>query len=231
MFAPGDFEDDFETNAVADGDIAAMAAEECQLTTLISSRLMAQGPALERRREVLIFLRQTVTDQLMPTDHFFFAVQVLDAAGVWTSLDERHQVVAAVAALYMGAKLQSHAQDTVAELLDEFAALATLFVQRKRPGFHVLLADICLAENHILEALNFSVSAPTVKEWIEVFFKRADVVSAERLTPRLRFAAVVAQTLCEHLVLRVQFSKATSASMFAANAWLLAWGVTRAMLQ
>jgi len=75
------------------------------------------------------------------------------------------------------------------------------------------------------------VSAPTVKEWIEVFFKRADVMTAGRLTPRLRFAAVVAQTLCEHLVLHVQFSKATSASMFAANAWFLAWNVTRAMVQ
>ena len=55
---PGDFEDDFETNAVADEDIAAMAVEECQLTTLTSSRLVAQGPVLERRREVLVFLRQ-----------------------------------------------------------------------------------------------------------------------------------------------------------------------------
>mmetsp|Transcript_24924 Transcript_24924/g.65447 ORF Transcript_24924/g.65447 Transcript_24924/m.65447 type:complete len:232 (-) Transcript_24924:476-1171(-) len=231
MFPPGDYEDEFESNAVADEDIASMVVEECQVTTLMSCRPMAQGLVLERRREVLIFLRQAVTDQLMPTDHFFFAVQVLDAAGVWTSLDEPQQVVAAVAALYMGAKLQSHAQDTVAELLDEFAALATLFVQRKRPGFHVLLADICLAENHILEALNFSVSAPTVREWIEVFFKRADVVSAERLTPRLRFAAEVAQTICEHLVLQVQFSKLTSASMFASNAWFLAWTITCAMLQ
>merc|ERR1712107_196647 len=51
--------------------------------------------------DVLVFLRQTVTDQLMPTDHFFFAVQVLDAAGVWASLDQPRQVVAAVAALYM----------------------------------------------------------------------------------------------------------------------------------
>jgi len=231
MFAPEDFEDDFETNAVAEEDIAAMAAEECQLTTLTSSRLMAQGPALERRREVLVFLRQTVTDQLMPTDHFFFAVQVLDAAGVWASLDEPRQVVAAVAALYMCAKLHGQARDVVAELLDEFAAVATLFVQRTRPGFHVLLADICLAENDILEALNYSVSVPTVKEWIEVFFKRADVMTVERLTPRLRFAAVVAQTLCEHLVLQVQFSKVTPASMFAANAWFLACCITRSMLQ
>ena len=42
------------------------------------------------------------------------------------------------------------------------------------------LADICLGENHLLAALNYSVSVLTVKEWIEVFFKRADVVSAER---------------------------------------------------
>jgi len=231
MFAPGDFEDDFETNAVADGDIAAMAAEECQLTTLISSRLMAQGPALERRREVLIFLRQTVTDQLMPTDHFFFAVQVLDAAGVWTSLDERHQVVAAVAALYMCAKLHSDAQGMAAELLDEYVASATLFLQRTHCERHVMLADIFLAENHLLEALDYCLSAPTVKEWIDVFLKRADVVSAERLTPRLRFAAEVAQTICEHLVLQVQFSKLTSASMFASNAWFLAWTITCAMLQ
>jgi len=231
MFAPEDFEEDFETNAVADEDIAAMAAEECQLTTLTSSRLMAQGPALERRREVLVFLRQTVTDQLMPTDHFLFAVQVLDAVAVWTSLDEPQQVVAAVAAVFMCAKLHGDAQDVGAELLDELAALATLFVQCTRPGFHVLPSDICVAEHHILEALNFCVSAPTVKEWIEVFFKRADVMTAGRLTPRLRFAAVVAQTLCEHLVLHVQFSKATSASMFAANAWFLAWNVIRAMVQ
>ena len=125
MFAPEDFEDDFESNAVADEDIAAMAPEECQLTTLTSSRPMAQGPALERRREVLVFLRQTVSDQLIPTNHFFFAVQVLDVAGVWASLDEPRQVVAAVAALYMCAKLHSQAQDVAAELLDECAASTT----------------------------------------------------------------------------------------------------------
>ena len=230
MFAPEDFEDDFETNAVADEDIAAMAAEECQLTTLTSSRLVAQGPPMERRREVLVFLRQTVTDQLMPTDHFFFAVQVLDAAGVWTSLDERHQMMAAVAALYMCAKLHG-AQDMAGELLDEYVASATLFLQRTRCERHVTLADIRLAENHLLKAVGYSLSVPTVKEWIEVFLKRADVVSAERLTPRLRFAAEAAQTICEHLVLQVQFSKMTPASMFAANAWFLAWTITCAMLQ
>mmetsp|Transcript_24925 Transcript_24925/g.65450 ORF Transcript_24925/g.65450 Transcript_24925/m.65450 type:complete len:231 (-) Transcript_24925:476-1168(-) len=230
MFPPGDYEDEFESNAVADEDIAAMAAEECKLTTLTSSRPMAQGLVLERRREVLIFLRQTVTDQLMPTDHFFFVVQVLDAAGVWTSLDERHQVVAAVAALYMCAKLHS-AQNMVAELLDEYVASATLFLRRTRSESYVMLAEVCLAESHLLEALDYSLSAPTVKEWIDVFLKRADVVSAERLTPRLRFAAEVAQTICEHLVLQVQFSKLTSASMFASNAWFLAWTITCAMLQ
>ena len=139
--------------------------------------------------------------------------------------------MAVVAALHMCANLHGHARDMAAELLDEYAALATLFVQRTRLGFHVLLADICLTENHLLEGLNYSLSVPKVKEWIEVFLKRADVVSAERLTPRLRFAEEVAQTICEHLVLQVQFSKLTPASMFAANAWLLAWTITRAMLQ
>jgi len=96
--------------------------------------------------------RQTVTDQWMPTDHFFFVVQVLDAAGVWTSLDERHQVVAVVAALHTCAKLHS-AQDVAAELLDEYVASSTLFLQRTRCERHVTLEDVCLAEHHLLEAL------------------------------------------------------------------------------
>ena len=106
MFVPGDFEDDFETNAVADEDIAAMAAEECQLTTLTSCR-----PTASRGVGLLATNGDRPVDAHGP---LFFAVQVLDAAGVWTSLDERHQVMAAVAALYMCAKLHSQAQDVAA---------------------------------------------------------------------------------------------------------------------
>ena len=124
--------------------------------------------------------------------------------------------MAAVAALYVRAKLHG-AQDVAAELLDEYVASATLFLQRTRCERHVTLEDIRLAENH-LKALDYSLSVPTVREWIEVFLKRAGVVSAERLTPRLRCA-------------QVQFSKMTPASMFAANALFLAWTITCAMLQ
>ena len=38
----------------------------------------------EYRETVLVFVRQTIRSQLLPSDHFFHAVQILDAAGMWT---------------------------------------------------------------------------------------------------------------------------------------------------
>ena len=55
----------------------------------------------EYRETVLVFVRETIRNQLLPSDHFFNAVRILDAAGIWTTAQVvRKQVLTGMAAFW-----------------------------------------------------------------------------------------------------------------------------------
>ena len=58
------------------------------------------GSHMTSRETVLVFVRQTIREQLLPSDDFCCAVQILDAVGIWTKAQEiRKQGLARIAAV------------------------------------------------------------------------------------------------------------------------------------
>ena len=59
------------------------------------------------RETVLVFVRQTIREQLLPSDDLCHAVQILGAVGIWTKAQEiRKQGLARIAAVWVGVKLR-----------------------------------------------------------------------------------------------------------------------------
>ena len=185
----------------------------------------------ESRRKVLRFVHQTVQLLAMPRDHFFYAVQLLDAAGIWdTTYDFRQQTVTGMAALFISIKLfNDHAHVHGPDALPELAVHATRFLDGTAHQGAVAPEAIIMQEHELLAALSFVVSAPTVSDWIEVLFRRTEVNSARRATQLHRFAAETAKNFCEALLFQVNLCEERSPSDVAISMWSLALMITYCM--
>ena len=182
------------------------------------------GSQRESRCEVLRFVLQTVQLLAIPKNHFFYAVQLLDAAGIWSNFgDLRQQTVTSMAALLVSLKLSDdHVRGFGLDPLLELAVHATRFLDGTAHQGAVAPEAIIMQEHELLVALSFVVSAPTVSDWIEVLFRRTEVNSARRATQLHRFAAETAKNFCEALLFEVNLCEERSPSEMAISMWSLA---------
>ena len=104
LFDPEECEDEL---ACASRDhIEDMELRELNMMKLSSCVMALKVPETVYRETVLVFVRQTVRNQLLPFEHFFHAVQILDAAGIWTRIQTvQKQIVTRMAAVLVSVKL------------------------------------------------------------------------------------------------------------------------------
>ena len=101
-----------------------------------------------------MFVRHTLRNQLLPSDHFFHAVQILDAAGIWTKAHGvRKQVVAGISISLVTVKLsdsvtREHLREVLGpSILRELEDNATVFLNFVVGAFdenHVFPEDIIM---------------------------------------------------------------------------------------
>jgi hypothetical protein len=224
---PEEIEDELDTAAASCDHFAAMGSKELDMMRLPSCVPTLTGSQRESRCEVLRFVLQTVQRLSMPKDHFFYVVQLLDAAGIWGTTHFRQQTLAGMAALAVSVKMCcDHVRGVGVDALPGLADHATKFLDGTAHQGAVSPEDIVTQERNLLAALNFVVSAPTVSDWIEVLFRRTEVTSAGRATQLHRFAAEVAKDFCEVLLFQVNLSEKKCPSDVAISMWSYALMIT-----
>ena len=83
-----------------------MELRELNMMRLPSCVMGVTVPGMECRETVLVSAHHKMGKQLPSSDHFFHAVQILDAAGVWTEAQGvRKQVVEAMSAVWLSVKI------------------------------------------------------------------------------------------------------------------------------
>ena len=88
---------------------------------------------------------------------------------------------------------------------------ATSFLERAtNHNEPVLEEDVFREECRLLHALSSELTTPTVAEWIEVLFKRTDVITRVACPLLLRFAADAALEFAEFLLFQVPLSEKDS---------------------
>ena len=83
-----EIKDELDTAAASCDHFVAMGSEELDMMRLTTRLPTMTGSQRESRCEVLRFVLQTVQQLAMPKNHFFYAVQLLDAAGIWSNFGE-----------------------------------------------------------------------------------------------------------------------------------------------
>ena len=102
LFDPEEIEDELGTACASRDHFEEMELMELNMMRLPSCVITLTVSDVESRETVLVLERQTSRNQLLPSDHFFFAVQILDAVGIGTEAPEvRKQVVVGIAAVWV----------------------------------------------------------------------------------------------------------------------------------
>ena len=158
---------------------------------------------------MLAVVRQTRRNQLLPSEHSFNAVQILDAAGIWTEAQgARKQVATGMAAVWVGVNLRDsvtreHWREVLGlSVLRELADNATEFLNvviGTIDGNHLFPEDIIVEENELLVAMHFTVAAPTAADWIGCFHRR-EVMTGRHSTRLHLFAAEMANHFHENFL-------------------------------
>ena len=153
-------EDELDAAAASSDHFAAMSSEELCMMRMPCCVSTMTGSQRESRGEVLRFVLQTVQRMLMPKDHVFYVVQLLDAAGIWsTTNDFRQQTLAGMAALIVSVKVRCNpVRDVGVDALPELADLATQFLTAHRGALSP--EDIVVQERDLLIAFDFVVPLP-----------------------------------------------------------------------
>ena len=128
------------------------------------------------RETVLGFVHQTIRNLFLCSESFFFAVQILDAAGIWTKDQEVcEQFVAGISVVWVSVTLSDSVKcGHLREILPssplpspsvrrELAGNATEFSDVVIGTFdetHVFPEDITVEENELLAASHFNVTDP-----------------------------------------------------------------------
>ena len=216
---PEEFKGELETAAASCDHLVAMLSEELNMMRLPNCLPTMTGSQRESRCEVLRFVLQTVQQLAMPRDHFFYVVQLLDAAGIWSNFgDLRQQTVTSMAALLVSLKLSDdHVRGFGLDPLPGLAHHATRFLDGTAHQGDVPPEAIVMQEHELLAALSFVVSAPTISDWIEILFRRTEVTSANRATQLHRFAAEAAKDFCEAILFQVNLCEERGPSEVAVS--------------
>lgn len=117
-------------------------------------------------------------------------------------------------------------QEVGDNFLVDLAKHTAVFLNGTPHSGDVFSEDILAEERNLMFALNFSVSAPTVLDWIEFLFRRNEVITGRGATPLHRFAADLATRFCESLLFQVNLCAKICPSEVAVNMWYYALMIT-----
>ena len=181
-----------------------MTAKERSIMKCVPSVIASTAATFGYRPRVLSFVLEAVGKLAMPPGRFLCVAQVHYISGFWVAChDFRLQVVAATATLYMCVKLHDNPPERIGVdgRLLVLVAGATLCLEP------VLEEDVLREECRLLHAWSYELTTLTVAEWVEVLFKRTDIMTCAACTLLLRFAADAAREFAQVLLFQVQLSE------------------------
>ena len=157
-----EIEDELDAAAASSDHFAAMSSEELCMMRMPCCVSTMTGSQRQSRGEVLRFDLQTVQRMLMPKDHFFYVVQLLDPVGIWSTTNNfRQQTLAGMAALTVSVKVRCNpVRDVSVDALPELADLATQFLDGTAHRGAMLPEDLVMQERDLLIAWDFIVPLP-----------------------------------------------------------------------
>ena len=181
---------------------------EDELDTACASALTVSETG--SREAVLVFVRQTIRNQSFPSDHLVFAVQILDAVGIWTK--GRGSPKASCGRISSGlgecqvertCEARTLREVLGPTVLRELADNTTEFLDGVIRAFdesHVFPEDTIVEENELLVAMHFTVAATTASDWIDSCFHRREVIAGRHATRLHLFAPEMAKHFCGTLL-------------------------------